>query len=132
MKKLNFSLLVIALFIFTTANAQKVKVKKNTVFVDGKEYVTTSKRGMFAEGYSLYSLKENKEIIFVMDVPPQTEGEIRYPYYHYLIKFLGTGKEVLFGQNRLKPLIKALYGSNAISEDGLNLDGINSFIEKYQ
>lgn len=114
------------------AYSQNVKIKKNKVFVDNKEYVHTSKRSVLSDSFSLYSLNGNKEIIFVLDVPPQREGNIKYPYYHYLVKFIGTGKEIRFGDNRLKKLIKELYKSNVITNDGLDLENVAIFVEKYQ
>lgn len=126
-------ILIILVFLFSIqlTYSQKVKIKKNTVFVNNKEYVKTSDRSLFDDSYSLYSIKGNKEIIFVLDVPPQTEGNIRYPYYHYLVKFIGTNKEIRFGDNRIKKLIKELYNSNVIDAEGLNLDAVNRFVEKY-
>lgn len=111
---------------------QKVKIKDNLILVDNEPYVKKSKTGISTDSYSLFTLKNNKEVIFVLDVPPQTEGEIRYPYYHYLVKFIGTKKEVRFGDNRIKKLIQELYKNNVISDSGLNLNQVDTFIEKYK
>lgn len=115
-----------------TAYSQKVKIKKNVVYVDDVQYVKTSERGMLSDSFSLFSLNGDKEIIFVLDVPPQTEGDIKYPYYHYLVKFIGTDKEIRFGDNRVKKLIKELYKSKVITDDGLNMEKLDIFIEKYR
>ncbi len=132
MKNTKFLTILILFLTIQVVYSQKVKIKKNTVFVNDKEYLTTSDRGMFKESVSLYSLNGSKEIVFILDVPPQTSGEIKYPYYHYLVKFIGTGKEIRFGDNRLKKLIKELYKSNVITDDGLNIEQVNTFVEKYK
>ncbi len=131
MKIVKVLCVLVLLLLSNVSFSQKVKIKKNIVYVNGKKYVKTSDRGINTDSYSLYTIDDEKEIIFILDVPPQTEGKIRYPYYHYLVKFIGTDKEVRFGQNRIKVLIKELYKSKVITDEGIDKSKMIVFIEKY-
>ena len=60
-------------FAFTSMNAQKIKLKKGNVIIDGETYFKYEKR-MMASEFSLYSLDGEDEILFILRNNNETIG----------------------------------------------------------
>ena len=73
MKLENTLLLLIAFFCFININAQKIKLKKGFVLVDGEKKFEYEK-GDGGTELSLYTLGKEKEILFMMKNKNETVG----------------------------------------------------------
>jgi len=72
--KLKFTLFAMLFFFaFTSMNAQKIKLKKGNVIIDGETYFKYEKR-MMASEFSLYSLDGEDEILFILRNNNETIG----------------------------------------------------------
>lgn len=106
---------------------QTIKIKKNIVLVDDKEYLKLENCGMFNEGgCSLKNLK-NEEIIFITShkFPPDPS------YTFSKVKFLGLDKSIEIRES-IKGIIKILVKNNAIDNFG-NLDSqsVQIIVDKF-
>lgn len=73
MKLRTLFLLLFTLICFNHINAQKVKLKKGIVLVDGKEKFKYERKGMGTE-FSLYSIDTEKEILFILRNNNKNDG----------------------------------------------------------
>lgn len=111
MKKLTFLAIVLLIFSCQLASAQKLTIKKNIAYIDGKEYLKISDCGQFAEECSISNLV-GKEIISINQLPePAKPGT----YFEVVFNGLNTSIEMRIN---MRYLVKLLYKKNIVAPDG--------------
>jgi len=117
------------LFAFSqTSLAQKVKVKKGIAYVDGKPYVKAEKE---SGNMSIYALDGDDEIIFLKLYDPTPRDKSTSDSY-FIVRFIDFDKEVEIDGKSRKGILKMLYKSKIINEDGnINEEKMKKFISKY-
>jgi len=126
-KLLLFSLLICSFLIF----GQKIKIKKNIVFVDGKEWLLAEEDTF---NYSIFDTNKN-ELIFIKYIQQNPNDTMVFndsgkPNY-FLVKFIGKGKTVEIREFP-EDILKIIYKSNIINSDfSINDDKLNVLVEKY-
>lgn len=124
-------LLGFALIVSSIAFGQKVKIKKDVVYVDGKEWLLTENDTF---DYSLFDRNKN-EIIFFKYMRQNIGNTMLFntsgkPNY-YLVKFIGTDKSIEIREFP-EDILKIIYKSNVINSDfTINKDKLNILVEKY-
>ncbi|GLB47958.1 hypothetical protein [Neptunitalea lumnitzerae] len=122
----------LAVFTLTIANAQKVKIKKGIVSVDGKETFTTDKKGL-SNSYSLFTLDGEKEIIFVNWNSNETVGYGEDDFVQ--VTFLDDNLKIESATSlkiSAKNLFQLLIKDKVINLDGtVNPDKLDRFFTKY-
>jgi hypothetical protein len=126
-KVLCISMLVLSGLIFS----QKVKIKKDIIYIDSKEWLLVENDTF---DYSVFDKNKN-EIIFIKYMRQNTSDSMLFnrsgrPNY-YLVKFIGTNKS--FEIRELpEDILKIIYKSNIVNPDfTINLDKLNTLVEKY-
>ncbi|PNQ74752.1 hypothetical protein C1T31_01010 [Hanstruepera neustonica] len=129
---------VIVMLILTSSTnvlAQKVKLKKGNVLVDGEQWLTYQDCGMFDGICSLYNSSE-EEIIFIklVKVPGEEARTQSNPdgnlTYNEVI-FLGKDLKYEIRGRTYKGIISDLFNAKVVNEDGsLNDERIDRLIEK--
>ncbi|GAA5101405.1 hypothetical protein GCM10023210_41120 [Chryseobacterium ginsengisoli] len=110
---------------------QKVKIKKDIVYVDGQEWLLAEEDTF---DYSIFDKNKN-EIIFFKYMKQNIGDNMLFnrsgkPNY-YLVKFIGTDKSIEIRQFP-EDILKIIYKSNVINSDfTLNQDKLNVLVEKY-
>jgi hypothetical protein len=128
MKKVLFA----SMFIFSCfAFGQKVKIKKDIVYIDGQEWLLAEEDTF---NYSIFDKNKN-EIIFFKYVRQNTGDNMLFnrsgkPNY-YFVKFIGTDKSIEIREFP-EDILKIIYKSNVINPDfTINQDKLNTLVEKY-
>lgn len=119
------NLLLICLFLsfFGICQAQKVKLKKEVIFIDGKEVLNFDKKSHNNE-YVIYELNTKNEIINVV-------SNVNEGYKKIIFTESKKSLETTLGYWN-SSFIKWLIEQDVLSLDGkLNGNKIDSFIEKY-
>ena len=126
-KVLFFSLIMIASFAF----GQKVKIKKNVVLVDNKEWLLSEEDSF---NYTIFN-QDKKELIFLQYIRQNPNGNQLFlegdkPNY-YTVKFIGTNKNIEIRQFP-EDILKIIYKSELFNNDfTFNESKLDSLIEKY-
>ena len=113
------------------AFGQKVKIKKDIVYVDGKEWLLAEEDNF---NYSIFDKNKN-EIIFVKYMKQNIGDNMLFnrsgkPNY-YLVRFIGTDKSIEIREFP-EDILKIIYKSNVVNSDfTLNQDKLNTLVEKY-
>ncbi|WP_239178615.1 hypothetical protein [Tenacibaculum sp. Mcav3-52] len=120
----NNLILICSFFLFlTVCHAQKVKMKNNVIFINGKETLRYAKKSHNNE-YVIYELHTKNEIINVV-------SNINDGYKKILFVKSKKSLETTLGYWN-KSFIKWLIEQDVMTIDGkLNNDQIDIFIEKY-
>ncbi|OCK52471.1 hypothetical protein BA768_11460 [Chryseobacterium sp. CBo1] len=123
------ALLLVSCFAF----GQKVKIKKNIVFVDNKEWLFAEKDNV--SDYSIYDNNKN-EIIFIKYIIQDLTSNMIFnndsnnPNY-FRVKFIGTDKTIEIRQLP-EDILKVIYKANIFNSDfSFNLDKLNILVDKY-
>lgn len=135
MKKTNI-ILTLIVFLFTfSVSAQKIKLKKGNVLIDGVTWLTYDGCKLFSPVCSLYN-SNGDEIVFVkfISVPGEepvsktnTDGSLTYAE----VIFLGEDKKFEI-QKTHKKIILDIYKAKVVKEDGtLDESKMNRLLEKY-
>lgn len=120
-----FLIVVLLLFNFQFASAQKVKIKEKIAYVDEKPYVKVSDCGNYDEECSIMNL-DGKEII---SIDNQQNPKAPGTYYKVMFKGLNTTMEVSYG---FKFLIGILYKNNIVTTDGkLDPENVKALAAKF-
>jgi len=122
-----FVLFIIMMISSTNILAQKVKIKKGTVFVDGTEYVKVDKE---AGNMSVYSLVDGEEIIYMEFNDPTPQNNQNKDAY-FVVRFLEYKKEVEFQFRTRKGILKLLYNGKVIQDGIIDKEKMERFISKY-
>lgn len=121
MKSLKLVAILSLLLISFTGFAQKIKLKKNDVLVDGKTWIKYNECGGWSDECSLLSSNDN-ELIFMKRInvdgaEPRTQynpnGTLRY----IEVAFLGTDTK-FETQESFKDIIEILYKAKVVGDDG--------------
>lgn len=111
--------------------SQKVKFKKNKIFVDDKEFLSFEQGGTFgAVAYDLSELNSKKRIIILVENNGGTHMELSDDYTQ--IKFLTNGAKAEISGGDLRNAIKLLIKNEVLKADGtLDETKIDLFIKNY-
>ncbi|NML70197.1 hypothetical protein HHL23_10350 [Chryseobacterium sp. RP-3-3] len=113
------------------AFGQKVKIKKDIVYVDGQQWLLAEKD---AFNCSIFDKNKN-EIIFIKYIKQSIGDNMLFnrsgkPNY-YLVKFIGTDKSIEI-RELPEDILKIIYKSNVVNPDlTLNPDKLRTLVEKY-
>ncbi len=133
--------IVLFLSLSLVSFSQKVKLKKDKVIIDDIEVYNYEEEGRI---FTFSTLKSD-EFISVLSTTYQERNPAHYntnnPHAHkfpalierrvYTVKFLKSGKE-LFTDLREKDVIKAVFKSNLVDENGnIDEEKLDIFINKY-
>ena len=129
MKKIPFILAI--LLITTTSYAQKIKLKKGDVLLDGKKVMTYDREDWGTQKIHLFSLTDKKEQILMIKNDNETSGY--YDDDFLQIKFLQLGEMVeLKSKKSWKGIIAWLFKSNIIDDNGMvKEEEIDLFVKNY-
>jgi hypothetical protein len=142
MKIVKIILIFSFVFFGFNANAQKVKIKKGTAYVDKKEYLKFDDCGTFSESCTIMNLEEEEVIVlqyhsFEKPNPIPRNPKSKAPYQSMVtesyaeLRFLDIELECEI-QLTKKKLVKALYKSKVFNEDGsINKENAKKFARKH-
>ncbi len=125
----NVLILIVLCFSITTF-AQKVKLKKGEVLLDGVAILKYEKK-FLGEKINLFDLKTNDELI---EIYLNNNGTVTYVEDNYTqIKFLKSGDLVEIANDKSwKKWIKWLISKDVIQKDGsINYEKLPLFIKNY-
>ncbi|WP_298902621.1 hypothetical protein [uncultured Psychroserpens sp.] len=132
MKFKNTLLLLTALFCFTNMNAQKIKLKKGFVLVDGEKKFEYEK-GDGGTELSLFTLGKETEILFMLKNKNETVGYLDDDFKQ--ITFINEKQKLETATYRSYPhkwFIKKLIKEKVLELDGkINSKKLNIFFSKY-
>ncbi len=116
---------------FSMVNAQKIKLKKGNILLDGKEIMKFEREDWGTQKISLYTLSDNKEQILMIKNKNETPRYFDDDFVQ--IKFLQSGDMVEMKSTKSwKGIIKWLIKQNVISEDGIiNEENLPLFVKNY-
>lgn len=128
MKKVLFGL---ALIIASLSSGQKIKIKKDIVSVDGKEYVKVSKDPVADDCYNIMSL-DGKDLFYLKFNTYKDPKEVDYKYnkmgivsyFEVMSADLNTVyfetdlTHCLMGCENTDNFVKMIYGGRVLKEDG--------------
>ncbi len=111
--------------------SQKIKLKKEKIFLDDKEFLSCEKGGAFgAVAYELSELNTNKRIIILIQNDGGTHMEIADDYTQ--IKFLTKGEQAEIRGGNIYNAIKLLLKNGVLTPEGtLDESQIDLFIKNY-
>ncbi|MPT33970.1 MULTISPECIES: hypothetical protein [Flavobacterium] len=111
--------------------SQKIKLKKEKIFLDDKEFLSCEKGGAFgAVAYELSELNTNKRIIILVQNDGGTHMEIADDYTQ--IKFLTKGEQAEIRGGNIYNAIKLLLKNGVLTPEGtLDESQIDLFIKNY-
>ncbi len=111
--------------------SQKIKLKKEKIFLDDKEFLSCEKGGAFgAVTYDLSELNTNKRIIILVQNDGGTHMEISDDYTQ--IKFLTKGEQAEIRGGNIYNAIKLLLKNGVLTPEGtLDESQIDLFIKNY-
>lgn len=129
MKKILFTSILFIGAIFM-ANAQKIKLKKGNLLVDGIETMTYDREDMGTQKIHLFDKNETEQILMIKN---QNETRGYYDDDFIQIKFLQLGETVEIKSTKTwKGLIQWLVKQKIISMDGmLNEENVPLFVKNY-
>ncbi|AZJ34742.1 hypothetical protein [Tenacibaculum singaporense] len=130
--KLKILLGLIALFTFTQVSlAQKIKLKKGKVLLDGKEILKYEREDFGVYQIHFYSLDSDDEILFFKRNDNETSSYFDDDYTQ--IKFLGFKKSLEIKQKKSwKKYLLWLIKKKVLDKNGkLNEDKADDLIENY-
>jgi len=130
MKKQLLFTLIISIIGFGFINAQKIKIKKDKVLLDGKEILNIDWSGWSLET-TIYELNTENEIVFAKTHP---NGTLNYSDDDYLqILFMTLDKELEISDRKYgKGLVKWLFKNKIFDSIGkLNPKKVETLIKKY-
>lgn len=124
-------LFIVFILMTTIVSAQKVKFKKNKIFVDKKEFLTYEKGGVFgAIEYDLTEINSKKRIITLVSNDNGTHMNIDDDYTK--IRFLTKGENAEIRGGNLKNAIRILLKNDVLRKDGtLDKSKVELFIKNY-
>lgn len=126
MKKLTFLATALLILSCQLASAQKLTVKKNVAYIDGKEYLKVSDCGQYAEECSISNL-QGKEIISINQL-----REPNRPGTYYEVVFNGENTSIEM-RSTLRYLVKLLYKKNIVDANGLLIsENVKKLKEEYK
>jgi len=118
MRKLKSILTILIIAISTISTAQKIKIKKDNVFIDGELLCKFEKDTSTPGSYYLNDLENNNYLYFKW----VTAGSLNY----FEIYKADNLDNILFEENAVagmkKYMIKKLYNSKIISHSGMNTE----------
>jgi hypothetical protein len=130
MKKILFAFLFTATIIPAITFAQKVKIKKQNVYVDDSLYCKIKGQGLFdaIPGQAEFTIKSlaDKELIFVKEAKNE----------YLTLTFLNSGakmkikKENTITFSDKKDILKKIYNANLLQGDSINTEVVRLFILK--
>ncbi len=135
----NLFLLFIS-FVFISTQAQKIKVKKDIIYIDKEEVGKIKKRkvedSLATRKFNLYEIydKNNQHVFDVgmkfMTSPLYHKDKL---YTYYTVKYIPTQKEAAINDNNFylgkKKIVKYLYDNVLFDQNGANMDGIEINID---
>ena len=123
--KLKHTLSILFLMLsISIVNAQKIKIKKGIIYVDGEKCMSTDGDPVNISFYD----SDGEEIIFMKYLDDKRDGE-NYMKITFLDQKLSlTSKSILFTR---KMLIRRLLATKTIENCKLNQDKVERFILKY-
>ena len=126
---IRFFLFVCLIFTLNSVHAQKVKLKKDIVYVDGEATFSYAKKTQGTE-LVIYALNTKDELLTAIFYPGNKE--IRDDNY-YKIVFTSENKSLEYTRAYWgKSLIKWLLEQEVLNaESGINSEKIDGFISKY-
>ncbi len=130
MKKLLFLTTILFIGIISISNAQKVKLKKGNLLVDGKEVMTYDREDFGTQKIHLFDKNKTEQILMIKN---QNETRGYYDDDFIQIKFLQMGEMVEMKLNKSwKGIIRWLIEQKIITMDGmLNEEKIPLFVKNY-
>ncbi|MGV3461610.1 MAG: hypothetical protein ACO1N9_14270 [Flavobacterium sp.] len=123
MKHLKLFLTVLAVAVSFAGTAQKVKLKKDVLFIDGSEYAILKQDKVSKFSYTLSNLK-GEDLFYIKFQQFEDAYNGSTAYYEVLsanlekIYFEDHLKACLGGCNHAEFVIKSLYNGEVISKDG--------------
>jgi len=142
MKTFKAFLSLFIILIAFNAQAQKIKIKKGTAYVDKVEYLKFDGCGAFSESCSIMNLDDEDLIVlqyhsFEKPNPIARNPKSKAPYQSTVtesyaeLRFMDFELECEVQLSK-KKLVKALYKSKVINEDGsINQENAKKFARKY-
>lgn len=134
MKYLKHLTLIVLLTASSACFAQKIKLKKEVVYVDGAEWLKYSECGTFDETCSLYNLAGDEIIFFkwvaVDGVEPSTPANSKGTLRFVEVSFLGLNKKFEI-QKSQKDILELLYKSKVVVDGKVNEEAAGRLVEKY-
>lgn len=130
MKKQILFTLIISIIGFSSINAQKIKIKKDKIFLDGNEVLNIDWSGWSLET-SIFELNTENEIVFAKTHP---NGTPNYSDDDYLqIQFITLDKKLEISDRKFgKGLVKWLFKNKIFDSNGiLNPEKVETLIKKY-
>lgn len=120
--------IIVLCFAVNFSFAQKVKIKKDIVYVDGKKYVKAERE---SGNMSIYSLNEDEEeLVFIKLYDPTPNNKTRNDSY-YIVRFIEANVEVEISGKSRKGIIKMLYKGKVIKDGEIDQKRLKSFVSKY-
>lgn len=128
MKKWYVPLCFLFCGVAASAGAQNVKIKNNTVFVDGKEYVNIVQDG--PNKFALVSIESDSELVYMKLVDP-TPGNSDFNDNYFTLSFPDYDREMDYKNSQKTAVIKFLYNNRIIRDGRINKGTFPSFINRY-
>ena len=125
-------ILAIAIALISISSySQKVKFKKDLIFLDDKEFLSFEKGGVFgAVNYDISELNSKKRILTLVQNNGGTHMELSDDYTQ--IKFITNGTKAEINGGDLRQAIKLLLKNEVLKADGtLDETKIDLFIKNY-
>lgn len=120
--------IVLFLTLSVSCFSQKVKIKKDIVYIDEVETYKEDEEG---KSTTISTLSGNEFITLIKDGFEEWKQGNRYYTTVYTIKFLVSGQEVLTDMSE-KEILKAIYKSGMVAADGtIDEQKMNIFVNKY-
>ncbi len=133
----NFRLLLgLFFFVCLTAQAQKIKLKKGEVLVDGVMWLKYDGCGGFDSTCSLLDSKGEEELIFIKSINvegavPSSPSNSKGILYYEEIIFVGTNQKIEIESESQKGILEILYKGKVVSNDKLDPERVSRIVEKY-
>lgn len=107
---------------------QDVKIKKNTVLVDGKEdsYLTETRKNY----YTLKSLESDEDLAFLR-FTDKTSSYSSFNDSYFTFIFPDHDEEIEYKTYKLVDAVKLLYSKDVIENGKVNIDKLNDFVKLY-
>ena len=124
--------IIFLLFAFSFANAQKIKLKKGKVLLDGKELFKYEKEAMGTEFY-MYDLKTDALILSMQSMDNETRGYIEDDFTKiYFVKEKTTIEPNALHGYSYKKTIEKLIKRKVIDENGnISESKLEEFADQY-
>lgn len=123
--------LFLSISLASLVHAQKIKLKKDKVLVDKKEFLEFERGGSFgALTYEISELSSGKRLVLFTEYNNGTHMDITDDYTK--IKFLSTGESAEINGGSIKDAIKLLLKNQVLTKDGtIDEVKIDLFIKNY-